>query len=210
MHIWEHKEMSEQYTYPPQEHYVFPKTRAEVIAHELDYSVTPEDLRKWILNLTEQYGRTPIMSTLQKYSLLIAAARIDASPEGAGSENERPSVDEDFYFGSLMGVHTTVHNSLPAVRSRVLAYNHLQNLKGDGEDAVAVAHLVNRLKEWESETFELRFIEAPEELQEAVFDLAAHIYCDMLSRQDRERSFMSGFIFATNLIDRNITTPGPV
>lgn len=202
--------MSEKYQYPSQEHYVFPRTRAEIIADELLHYFEPQELREAILGLTELYGRTPLMSTLQKYSFLVAAARIEANRENNGGDSERPSADEDFYFGAIMGVHTTVHNAPSTKQQRVLNHNHLRNLHGTDEDAEALTYLVEQLKVWETLTFELRFNEAPEELQEAVFDLASHAYCDMPSRQDRERSFMSGYMFALSVIDRNAQTFGPV
>ena len=206
--------MSEQYPYPNAEHYVFPRNRAQVIADELSYYREPEDIREAVVALAEYYSPAPIMDAMKRFAFLNSAARIDI-----GGTEERPQIDDDFWLGALMGVHTSVHtlssydndgNGFAASkRELILGNNSLRTLSGDEEDAETVQFLIGSLKVWDAELFEKRFNQAPEELQEAIFDLTDHMYCGIYNAQAKGQNFMSGYVFAINYIDRNALTPGP-
>jgi hypothetical protein len=206
--------MSEQYTYSEAEHYVFPRSRAQVIADELKYYPDPEELRENIIGLSRYYAETPVIDMMKRFAFLYAAAKIDT-----GAREERPHTDQDFLLGAMLGVHTTVHtmDSDPEAQSYeasrrglILGHNSLQNLTGDEDDAETVEFLIGSLKVWETELLEKRFSEAPEELQEAVYDLTSQVYAGIYRPQEQERAFMSGYLFATNYIDRTIKFLPPV
>lgn len=193
-------EMSERYPYPENEHYVFPKTRAEIINDELSFYPDPEELRHMSVGLAKLYSETPIMSTMRKYAFLMNVVHI--ASDGRGDDSK---VDSDFLMGSLYGVHTSTHTASPTLRRRILDFDPLKEITGeDDSDLECRKELMQYLNAWEKHGFEEKYNEAPEELQVALSDLAKHMYGCIHEPQRKERSFMTGYMFVTSIIDHNI------
>ncbi len=191
--------MSEHYTYPQAEHYVFPKTRAEIIQDELNFYKDPEDMRAMGIGLARLYAEAPIVSSMQKYAVLMNVVHL--ATKGYG---ERTRVDGDFLMGTIYGIHTTVHTESPGVRKRVLGLDPMRGIDGTAENEKERAfqqELMGWLQTWEATDFEKEFERAPEELQTSLLDLTKHMYCGIQTPQEREQSFMSGYMFVTNMID---------
>lgn len=191
--------MSERYPYPENEHYVFPKTRAEIIQDELRYYKYPEDLRAMGIGLRRLYAEAPIISSMQKYAVLMNVVHLVTKGYG-----QRSQADNDFFMGSIYGIHTTIHTATAATRKEVLRLDPMRGLDGSGEEAEDREYqqkVMGWLQVWETTDFEKEFERSPEELQTNLRDLAKHMYCGIQTPHEREQSFMSGYLFATKMID---------
>lgn len=191
--------MSERYPYPNAEHYVFPKSRAATLGDEMAFYPEPEELRHMTVALAQFYENTPIMGTMKKHAFLMNV--VHHAMNGEGDESR---MDSDFLMGTLYGVHTTVHTAPSWVRRWVLGYNPLREITGDDDDLHIRKELLEYLQAWETAGFEEKFEEAPDDLQEALLDFTRQMYGGIYRSEDKQRSFMTGYVFAINLIDSNV------
>lgn len=190
--------MSERYPYPENEHYVFPKTRAEIINDELHYYQDPDEFREASIGIARLYAETPIINSMNKYAFLMNVVHVVTN--GHGHESH---VDRDFLMGTLYGVHTTVHTASVWKRRQILGYDPMSGVEGEEEDREIRQQIMGKLRAWEAEGVKEKLDEAPEDFQTALTDLTKHLYHGMGETKDQERSFITGYMFATSLIDSN-------
>lgn len=188
--------MAEQYPYPSQEHYEFPKTQTEQAREELRIYPEWSDFRANLLALMRMYEKTPCMKSMERYAILAEPLRTD-------SETNKKLLNHDFYNGALLGVHVNLAPAPTHIKRKVLSTEFLADLDENPLEYEIAQSVTAHIEEWsgsKKNNWRAFLDEQDRGYRDAATELALKLYENVPDSEEQQLDFMVGFTFASNLV----------
>lgn len=193
--------MSIEQAYPPIEHYEFPKSVEEILSDELRFSQSEGETAKTItLGLGRMYGWSELLQACQRIAILVHAGQVPKS------ERRRVSgMDDDFYAGEILGVHSLYQVLDRPTRTQVIRVD-FSRMFGIGP-GTSMEEYDNTLNEVIKGVVRFRRGAWKEQLgwqspalQDILGQIALRMYENQENAEGRKDGFMAGYLFASNLV----------
>ena len=188
--------------YPETEHYVKPDTQVGFMREMMRHYAAGEDSRSSIFAFLRIYGNSPLINGMRENAYLMNAVN------AISHDNVLPTqpLDMHFYFGELLAAHTLLSTLSENRRRSLLRTDHFVDYRtetGYDFEPDDLETVVDSLIRWNDEGYNAALMSEPEEFQDALFDLTAHIYRDTVSN-DEPFLFISGFMLCRRLMDATL------
>lgn len=203
--------MNPEYSYQTTDTYKFPRTALEVMDDHIALYPEGKEFRCSIIGLHNYYNGTPLMSLMHEYARFMKQARVEVSDS---MQEAVTSSDHDPFFlaGSVMAMHTMTYGASTTLRRRVLSANPLQRFRSMPECEEKIHILEKGIKdmcEWDAEGAQKSYETQTDEFKEKLLELSIYLCNDMEKPQGKDTMFISGFMFASELIWRFAKGHGP-
>lgn len=191
--------MAAEFSYPPTEHYVFPKDTVEVLDDELHYYRDGSSFRAGVIGLGRMYAKTPFLLSCKKYATLMRLAC-----HGAEQPGPALALDPHFYAGEILATHRLLRPAPKLARQHVLWQDILEPYADGPTDFDPSNDLlkeaVDELTEFRDHTWQELFDQQYPKMQEKLVDVTVRMYDDIPNAGVSEDRFTTGYLFAANLI----------
>ncbi len=203
--------MNPELPYRQDNHYVFPRTPFEVMDDHIALYPEGREFRASIIGLRNLYNDYPFMTLMREFSKFMKLARVEA---GDGGLTPLDKSDHEMYFlsGSVMAIHTMTYGAPRLLKSRILNVNPLRDLHSMPdcpEKEQVIEQGVEQMGNWLAEKSEVLFEAQTDEFKEKLLELSIYLCNDIEKPEGRDTMFISGFMFASELIRSYPKNHGP-
>lgn len=185
--------------YPVREHVEPIDNVSAAIDFEISAHANAPEFRIGLNTLSKLYGKAPFL-----YSLQELARFMDLSHVVNGLADKPRGCDNDFYAGTVLGMHSVLRPMSKDDRQAILQHDIFYDVKTDsGTHRFENEHILaitNSLHAWRMEGFFVTYSAMPADERMALKTAAEKVYSDHADPEANIQSFIAGYTYVDQMI----------
>lgn len=160
-----------------------------------------EDSVRYVMGMGRLYANVPLLHYMQESARMVEVARVQASDHLVNFDST--SHDQNFLAGAAMAIHVNTYGSSDTLRTRVLYFNPLEDLRAAPDSAEkydAIQSCVDVMHKWDEHGAQAAFDDQTDEFKDKLLELTIMMYNNMAHPGGSDMRFISGFMYCSQTI----------